>query len=143
MHKIIGTICLVLSMSCIYGQKFKTVKGPVFEKFGHTYMIDNPDLLLDTDKSYQVMFDVFTDPSDGKSMNPLINTVARFINMHVKSGVPLENLSMVLVLHGSAVTSALSERSFKKEFNKKPPNELLIRKLMASKVDILVLKISR
>lgn len=138
MRKIIGIICLLLSVSSIYGQKFKTVKGPVFEKYGKTYEIEQPDLLLDSDTNYQVLFDVFTDPSEGKSLNPLINTVARFINMHVKSGISQEKMSMVLVLHGSAVTSALSERSYKKKFKEKSPNELLVRKMMENGVKVIV-----
>lgn len=134
-------IFLIIASICIttgYSQKNKTNTGPVFEDFGAVFTIDDPDLLLDTDKNYKVIFDVYTDDKDPENMNPLINTVARFMNMHAQNGLPESQMDIVVVLHGAAVKNALTEKAFKKNFKIKQPNAKLISALVEKDVKIYV-----
>ena len=127
-----------LSIATSYGQKYKTKTGPVFEDFGAVYAIEDADLLLDTDKNYKVIFDVYTDDKKPDNMNPLINTVARFMNMHGQNGFAASQMDIVVVLHGAATKNALSEKAFKKEFKTKHPNTELIEALVDKNVKIYV-----
>lgn len=129
---------LITCISSVYSQKFKTVSGPVFQEFGYVFPIEDADLLLDKDKKYKVIFDVYTDEKKTDQMNPLINTVARFMNMHAQTGVKEDNMDIVLVLHGPATKNALKETVFKKEFKKEHPNYKLLAALNAKKVKIYV-----
>ena len=132
---------LLASIICLtnsYSQKHKTKTGPVFDEFGGVYVLDEPDLLLDTDKHYKVIFDVYTDEKKASVMNPLINTVARFMNMHAQNGLAEDQMEIVLVLHGAATKNALSEKAFKKEFKTKHPNAELISELAKKNVRVFV-----
>ena len=127
-----------ISMTTVYSQKSKTQTGPVFDDFGAVFTIDDADLLLDTDKTYKVIFDVYTDADKTENMNPLINTVARFMNMHAQNGLPEDQMDIVVVLHGAALKNALTEKVFKKKYKEKHPNAALIEALVDKSVKIYV-----
>ena len=127
-----------ISITIGYAQKYKTQTGPVFEDFGAVFTIEDADLLLDSDKNYKVIFDVYTDEKKAGHMNPLINTVARFINMHAQNGLHADQMEIVVVLHGAATKNALSEKAFKKEYKTKHPNAALIKALVDKNIKIYV-----
>ena len=129
---------LITCISSVYSQKHKTISGPVFQEFGYVFPVEDADLLLDKDRKYKVIFDVYTDEKKTDQMNPLINTVARFMNMHAQTGLNEENMDVVLVLHGPATKNALNEAVFKKEFKKEHPNSKLLAALDNKKVKIYV-----
>ena len=122
-------LLITISFTNCYSQKNKTKTGPVFEEFGAVFTIDEADLLLNSDKNYKVIFDVYTDDKKTGNINPLINTVARFINMHAQNGLPASQMDIVVVLHGMATKNALTEKAFKKEFKMKHPNAELMKEL--------------
>ena len=131
-------IILITCNTLGYSQKHKTNSGPIFQEFGYVYSIENADLLLDKDKKYKVIFDVYSDEKKSGQMNPLINTLARFMNMHAQNGVKEENMEIVLVLHGEATKNALNEAVFKKEYKNEHPNYKLLAALDTKKVKIYV-----
>ncbi len=133
------TLCLTLFFTTIiYSQVNKTIKGPVIKDFGQVYKIKNPDLLLNKDKKYKVIFDVYSDGENIKEINASINTIARFLNMHAQNNIKPENLNIVLILHGAATKNVLSEKAFKREFNISNPNIDLIKALKKENVQIYV-----
>jgi intracellular sulfur oxidation DsrE/DsrF family protein len=121
-----------------WGQKSKTSTGPVFKDFGQVYTLEHVDLLLDTDKTYKVIFDIYTDEKKSDVMNPLVNTVARFMNMHAQNGLAVDQMDIVVVLHGAATKDALSGKPFKRKFKNRNPNEELIEALHEKGVQIYV-----
>ena len=121
-----------------YSQKNNTETGPVFDRFGGVYAIDEADLLLDAEKNYKVIFDIYTDEKKASVMNPLINTIARFMNMHAQNGLPEDQMDVVVVLHGTATRNALNKKAFKKEFKAKHPNAELITELVQKNVKVYV-----
>lgn len=113
----------------ILGQAQTIEKGIVLKDYGQFYKIQNPDFNLNPQQKYQVIFDIRKATNDVNELNPLLDVVARFINMHVAQGIPLENLSMVVVFHGSATKDVLSQKAYKKKFRKENPNLDLLNKL--------------
>ncbi len=132
------SLILTACISLGYSQNHETSSGPVFQEFGYVYQVENADLLLSTDKKYKVIFDVYSDDKKSSQMNPLINTVARFMNMHAQNGVKEENMEIVVVLHGEATKNALNETVFKKEFKNHHPNSKLLAALDAKNVKLFV-----
>lgn len=128
-------VVLILLIFCV-GNLYSQDKA--IPNFGKTFLIENPDLTLETDKKYKVIFDVFKDVADTKKRNRSIETVARFINMHTQQGVPLENLDIVLVLHGAAVKNTIKETVFKKQFEHSNPNLELLSALKKANVKVYV-----
>jgi len=113
-------------------------KGTVIKNYGRFYNIGNPDKNLNPKKEYKVIFDVRKTSNDINAINPLLNVVARFINMHVAQGMPQKNLHVVLVLHGSATKDVLSNAAYKERFRKKNPNLDLLKELKKAGVEIFV-----
>tara|TARA_R110002073_G_scaffold72537_1_gene177198 strand:- start:178756 stop:179301 length:546 start_codon:yes stop_codon:yes gene_type:complete len=129
-------IFLISSFSVIYAQKNKT--GPVIEQFGAVFQIENPDLILDKDKVHKVIFDIYTDSEKIEGINPLINSVARFLNMHAQHGVPAANMKVAVVMHGAAAKNALNDSAYQERFKVNNPNIALIAALKEAGVAIYV-----
>ncbi len=138
MKKIILLCFMMLYIATSYGQESKTTKGPVIKDFGQVYKIKNPDLLLDKDKEYKVIFDVYTDGKSNKKQNTSINTVARFLNMHAQHNIKVQNLNIIIVLQGAATKNALADKAFQREFKIDNPNTKLIKALNKANVEIYV-----
>jgi intracellular sulfur oxidation DsrE/DsrF family protein len=138
MRKYITLGLFLFFASTIYSQENKTIKGPVIKDFGQTYKIKKPDLLLNKDKKYKVIFDVYSDGENKKEINASINTVARFLNMHAQHDIKPENLDIVLILHGAATKNVLTDKAFKREYHISNPNTDLIKALKKKNVQIYV-----
>jgi len=121
-----------------YSQEYKTKSGPVIKDFGQVYKINKPDLLLEKNKKYKIIFDVYTDEKSFKKINPSINMVARFLNMHAQEKIKPEDLNIVLVLHGAATKNVLTDSAFNRKFKVKNPNTELIKALTKVNVKVFV-----
>ncbi|HHC81175.1 MAG TPA: hypothetical protein ENK46_14940 [Flavobacteriia bacterium] len=130
---------LILTSSLISNAQKKITKmGPILPNYGKVFQVENPDLILQTDKEYKVIFDIYTDRSKGKKINPLLTTVARFLNMHAQQGVPAENMKVVVIMHGAATQSVLNNDAYKKQFHTENPNKDIIHALKGVGVELFV-----
>lgn len=85
---------------------------------------------------YQVVFDIGPASDDRSANSSQIESVARFINMHVGSGVPLEDLDVAIVLHGGAGRYALSATEYEARFDVAHPEANLLQQLADAGVSI-------
>jgi len=131
---IIISICFLTT----YGQNKNKKSGPIIKNFGQVYQIENIDLNLKKNKVYKVIFDVYTNTDKEGSINPLINTVARYLNMHAQNGISPKNMKVAFVMHGKSAKDALSNDVYKKQFGIDNPNANLITALRKANVDIYV-----
>lgn len=111
------------------GQKAERIEGPVIKGFGETFAIEDPDFETDPNKIYKVVFDIHDIPRSPAQVNPMLNTLARFINMHVAAGVPLEHLKAVGVIHNKASMIAMNNEDYKAKFGVDNPNIPLMEAL--------------
>jgi len=113
--------------------------GNVITDFGKTFKVESPEFKTDTTSVLKVVFDV--DRSfKASEPNALIETAARFLNMHEKAGVAPQNMKVALVLHGKAVNDVLKDE-FYTEINPDEshnPNLLLIEALTDKGVQIIL-----
>lgn len=138
MKKFLILFVVFSNLHVINAQTPVSKTGPLIDGFGKAYLINNADLQLNTNAEYKVIFDIYTDNSKGNQINPLLNTVARFLNMHAQQGVLKENMKVAVILHGAATKSALSSDAYQKKFETSNPNSDLIRKLNNADVAIYV-----
>lgn len=110
--------------------------GPVIEGFGAVYAVDAPDYGTPTDHVYRVVFDVSDSPQAPDALNPRIDTLARFLNMHGQAGVPLANMQLALVLHGAAGKDALHHDAYRARFGTDNPNLPLLEALHGAGVAV-------
>ena len=86
--------------------------GPVFEEYGSTAPVETT-MELPADAQFKVALDTSTGAEAGK-LNRTLESAARFINMHVKAGVPEENIQLAVVIHGKASEDMLNDEEYAK-----------------------------
>lgn len=133
-------IILLFAVLCSYvsfSQEF--VAGNVIPEYGKTFVVEDPGFKTDTKSKLKVVFDV------NRSFNPvetnqLIETAARFLNMHEKAGVNPANMKVAVVLHGSAVNDVLKNEYYEEIHPEiaANPNLPLIEALTRQGVDVII-----
>lgn len=131
-------LLLLISSSGIAQSEGKRIKGPVIKDFGAVFKIDNTDFQTNTSQEYKVVFDIHSSPENPARLNPAINTLARFLNMHAQAGVPLENLKVAGVFHNKASKDALNNETYKAKYGVDNPNAPLLKALDEAGVSLLM-----
>ncbi len=128
--------CLVLSVSTSAQQPAPTRHlGPVVPSFGGVFDVPDPVLVPPKDTDLKVRFDVRVGPDAGE-VNTGFDTVARFLNMHARAGVPQERVKVALVIHGTAGKDTLVNDEYRRRFGKDNPNVKLLEELKTAGVRI-------
>ncbi|WP_374957265.1 DsrE family protein [Gilvibacter sp.] len=134
--KLLLTAFLFSSLIC-YSQNAR-VQGTVIENYGATFEVPKLDIPLNTSATFKVLFDLSAAPDDPGQLSAYINTVARFLNMHVAAGKDRSQLEVAAVFHGNASYSLLKNQYYKEKFGVDNPNLGLIEALQAADVDIIL-----
>ena len=91
----------------------------VIANFGATLPVET-DIAIAPDTKFKLRFDVEEKAKPG-SINQTFDLAARFINLHVAAGVPLDNIDIAIVVHGGAATD-VTQPGYYKTFNKDRDN---------------------
>ena len=136
MHKsFITTLCcclLLVAAGNSYAEK--PTKGPVFTDYGPVYKIDDLTTPLTEGLHYKILFDISKTGETEDQLNRNIESVARFINMHVLHGTKLENIEVAVVLHGKSTRDGLTHAAYEEKYLVKNPTLDLINQLHAKGV---------
>lgn len=108
--------------------------GPVFPDFGKIASVDS-QFPIPEGAVFKVAFDVNAASKPG-ALNRSLESAARFINMHVDAGVPLENISVAVVVHGGATLDVTQNSFYKAKRESDNPNAALIGALTGKGVQI-------
>jgi intracellular sulfur oxidation DsrE/DsrF family protein len=103
--------------------------GPAIEGYGPTYPIDGRDVPLEEGAVYKAVFDAATYSDDKTSLNTRFVSVARYLNMHARNGVPVENMDLAVVVHGRALKSVMNNDAYQTRYGSDNPNLELLMKL--------------
>jgi intracellular sulfur oxidation DsrE/DsrF family protein len=107
-------------------------RGPVIAGYGPVADVPGAEP-LPANAHFKVMFDV-SEAAQAGAVNSGIESAARFLNMHARAGVPVENMTLAIVVRGGAVRD-LATHPRPGHDN---PNAPLIAALIAHHVDIYV-----
>lgn len=132
----IVSLCLLAAMA--HADDTLTTHGPVIEDFGPTFAIHDRDVALQDEFVYRAVFDASRYSGEPDGLNSTLVSVARFLNMHGRNGVPAENMQLAVVLHGAALKTALSDESYRLRYDTANPNLDLLARLHAAGVRIYV-----
>jgi intracellular sulfur oxidation DsrE/DsrF family protein len=124
-----------LSVSAL-SQAKKT--GPVIQNYGEVYEIENISFPVDTSMDFKVVFDIMESPEEASQINRNIDTVARFLNMHVQNGVSQDRLKVYMVFHNEATKDILNEEAYRQRFDTGNPNAGLLTELMDAGVQVVL-----
>ena len=127
-------LLLVLLFSPLIYATEQPIKG-----YGNYYNVPEHDK-INSSTVFKIAFDVADGAKKGEQNNS-INSLARFINMHVANGVPAENIHLALVVHGKAGFDLLKSRLYQEKFNSTNANSALLQDLMKNQVQIYLLSL--
>jgi intracellular sulfur oxidation DsrE/DsrF family protein len=111
--------------------------GSVIKDYGKVADV-NSGLVIPAGMKFKVAFDLGS-ASKPAELNRGIDTLARFINMHVAAGVKFEDISVAMVVHGKAAND-MTKDSFYQQLNagQKNANKDLIAQLINNQVRFYV-----
>lgn len=138
MKKLLVVILLVFAFAKAYSQKPVAQSGNVIIDFGKTYEVPNPDFVTNTNMDFKAVFDVAKAPEDPSQRNKYIETIARFLNMHEKAGVPVKNLHVRMAVHGQASYGLLKNEAYKEQFGVDNPNIKMLEAIDRAGVDVIL-----
>lgn len=95
--------------------------------------VKDPTEIPDPTLDYKLMFELTQTNPDSLSseIDASLMEIARIINLHVASGVPLKKIFPVIVVHGPALNLFTNSAYFKDKFKIDNPNTKLINDLAA------------
>jgi len=135
---IFAALTVILEGGQLRAQEYTKQAGNVIKDFGKTYEIPNPDFKTDITLDFKVVFDVSKAPEDPAKRNPYVETIARFLNMHEKAGVPESQLQVRMAMHGPAAYGLLNNAAYKEKFGVDNPNIALFEALDQAGVDVIL-----
>lgn len=106
--------------------------GPVIADYGAVFAIENPDFKIAMDREFKAVFDVMESPETHGSVNAGLETAARFLNMHARAGIPVEQLKVALVVHHAASKDILSDVAYRKRYGTDNPNQKLVQAILGA-----------
>lgn len=91
----------------------------------------NPDEVPDPKMQYKLLFELTANNPDStiKEINFGLVEVARILNLHVASGIPIKNIIPVIVVHAGALHALKNNEYFNKKYKSDNPNIKLIGEL--------------
>lgn len=131
----LGVLCLAFQTA--QGQT-KPVAGTAVKDFGKFFPVENPSFKTDFPQNFKVAIDVQEASPKPDEIHPLLNTAARYLNMHTWAGVPLKDLHVALVVHGGASDAILTDEAYQAKHGVANPNTSLIGQLSQAGVQIIL-----
>ena len=128
----ITLIILSASISLTAATPERFTAGPQIKYFGSNALVE---IELPEEQKFKVAFDV-ADQGKTDAVNRSFDSLARFINMHVRAGVKPENIELALVVHGKASLDVMNNTSYNKRYKADNPNHKLINELLNNQVKV-------
>lgn len=129
--------------------------GPVILSGGAVFDVVSPTFTTPLNHDYRVVFEIVNGvateeaaggagtaagnpPAARRAPNQQLNTVARFLNMQVRAGVPRERIQLAAVIHGSAGKDMLDDATYRERYGTDNPSGPLIRELLSAGVRVVL-----
>lgn len=130
------TLIIIMVFNSSLQAKLEDFKdGPVILGFGKHAAVTTSTVNQQT--TLKVAFDVGA-AAEGGEINKRFDSLARFINMNVASGVAKENIQLALVVHGKASFDLLDHATYQKLHKQDNPNKALIQALLTNNVRVIL-----
>jgi len=133
-------VCMgvIITSSSFAQDTDKAYPGPVFYDMGPVYDVNDADFVPDKNQILKAIFDIERLQEDPSVPNPLITSLNRYFNMHVRKGIPEKNIHLAFVVHGSSSKDILSHEAYHKRYGVDNPNLSFIKALNEKGVDMFI-----
>lgn len=106
--------------------------GPLVTSGGPVFEVDDPDFATPMDTPLKAVFELRDSPDSPDRGQPQVNTMARYLNMHARHGVPAHNLHVAGVVHGGAVFAVVNDDRYREQHGTDNPNKAVIAEIIAA-----------
>jgi len=110
--------------------------GPIFEEFGPIAEVD-ANYAIPAEAHFKVSLDT-NKQADVGTLHRTLVSAARFVNMHARAGVPVENIKVAVVVHGGATKDVTNAAYYSEAVGGENANAALIKALTEQGVQIVV-----
>lgn len=138
MRPLASAFCLILFVYSLGAQSAPYSAGPALPEVGAVFYGFKFDVPIDTSLEYKVIFDIHESDQDPSKINALLNSLARFINLHTRYGVPLSKIKLVGVFHGTASKDAVTDAFYNGKTGKNNPNTPILDALQEKGVKLFL-----
>jgi intracellular sulfur oxidation DsrE/DsrF family protein len=111
---------------------------PTIAGAGKIHPMPNAAYQPDRQATYKVVFSLSKAAAKPDQVSPVLDHVARAINLYVNAGVPLSQLKFVAIVAGPATPIVLNDEQYRKKYGVANPNLALIAQLRKAGVDVAV-----
>lgn len=112
--------------------------GPVIFSAGAVFEVPDPGFATRPDMVYRLAFEMARPVDEPGQVNVVINSAARYLNMHVQAGVPRDQVDAAVVVHGGAGWELLGNAAYKEKFGVDNGNVALIKELSDAGVQVIL-----
>ncbi|MEO8412035.1 MAG: DsrE family protein [Ginsengibacter sp.] len=107
--------------------------------FSGVLPVEGVDEIPDPTREYKLLFEFTLNFKDSthEKLNPGLVEIARVLNLHVASGIPISNIHAVIATHGPSLFSIRNNQFFQEKYKKDNPNSQLIEDLMKNGVKFI------
>ena len=107
--------------------------------FSSVLPVEGVDEIPDPGKDYRLLFEFTAGKNDSthKSLSPGLMEIARVINLHVASGIPVSHIHVVVATHGPSLYEIENNEAYKKKYGIDNPNTSLIQQMMQNGVKFI------
>jgi intracellular sulfur oxidation DsrE/DsrF family protein len=128
MRTVTSLTILLLTATVAQAQESRAA-GPIIQSAGAVFEVSDPAFPTPRNQEYKVAFEVAQAADSPDQLNVALNSVARFLNMHARAGVPRDQIHAAVVVHGSAGWEVLDHAAYRDRYGVDNPNAELIREL--------------
>ena len=112
--------------------------GPRIQTAGPSFAVEDPSFVVPADHVFRAVFEINQGSTDDP-INMQFVTIARFLNLHARHGVPDDQVHAAAVVHGSGFMALLSDEAHAARFDGATnPSRDLIEELLANGVEIVL-----
>lgn len=111
---------------------------PFITGYGDVYEVAAAKGIVNKKGKYKILIDIISPASNAKEISEHFENIARIANLHIAAGVKPENLSVIAVVHGAAVSFILNNETYKQKFGVDNPNQPLFTTLKAAGIPLYV-----
>ena len=110
--------------------------GPVVPNFGPVMAPPADAFNLVPGTRYKVSLDVATTGDFVEDRNRMLESAARFMNMHARNGIDPKDIDFALVVHGAATRDLLTDEVYRERFGDEPAAQSILGYVFADLVTI-------
>jgi intracellular sulfur oxidation DsrE/DsrF family protein len=119
------------------GASGMTPSGPLIESTGQSVEVVDPSFTVPAGHVFKAVYVI--DRGDTIGVNQQLTTIARFLNIHARHGIPKERLHAAAVVHGSGWMALLSDSAFGARFGGRAnPSRRMVEELLANGVQLVL-----